>query len=666
LGALNGLGPVFDGGERYLGISVDGAPELTPRQAVGSVAYSLKSRMAEQARDADLLDGIDSTKFMRVDQNSGTAGDFLVGGSMLINELLAVGGGLEGYDTISIVASPARFPTGDDTANEIAEGGARLAIPMIYRSSRTPGDGSGDAPFDRAGELVLQGTSHGRNYNRGISLVTGPQDGAPAVRLRVMDTGRVGIGVDDPRATLEVAGIDSDRAVHPSLGVRIGAPNSGIHIYSGTPDDMASIVLQSHNSPDRGVRMRTHAQEGGLIVEGYNGGTGDLTVRGAVHATSVMVAGVTVINEEGQLEDGVGGGAGLPAGALVLVPPDCDDCQDNLEEAGFILSEYTLRGNGPTSYDFDRGSWARVANMPRSKLWSSGGSADGKFYALGGHSSDANVEEYDLQNNSWRTRSNMPTGRYAFACAGLVHSDGREYLHCVGGSGSGGYKNVNERFDPRNNSWTTNWARLGTPAYCVQGAVYENEFYVFGGFDGNYYPWVQIYNPINDTWRRGRDMPVGRAEHNVGLADGKFYVVAGTGPGLSRPSSRVDVYDPEANSWSRAPDIPWRASQPGVVGVGPRLLVFGGTGAGAGTSCSPCYRRMTEFNPATNSWLDRADMPATRSGGRAFASVGLVGNVIVQSGGEPWHITADTYTIPGDGVGTVRFQAWQVPGINAE
>ncbi len=41
LGAQAPLGPVLDGSPRYLGISVDGAPELQPRHAVASVPYAL-------------------------------------------------------------------------------------------------------------------------------------------------------------------------------------------------------------------------------------------------------------------------------------------------------------------------------------------------------------------------------------------------------------------------------------------------------------------------------------------------------------------------------------------------------------------------------------------------------------------------------------------------
>ena len=666
LGRFNALAGVFDGSDRYLGISVDGAAELSPRQPVGSVAYSLQAGAAETAGNADLLEGVDSSKFMRVDRDAGTAGNLLVGGSMIVHQLLSVGGGLENYDTINIVAAPARFPSGDDTANEIAEGGARLGVPMVYRTSRTPADGSADAPFDRSGELVLQGTSHGAGHNRGISLVTAPEGGDPAVRLRVTPEGRIGVGgTAEPRAALHVGGVNGERAPSPALGVYVGAPNSGVHIYSGTADDMSSIILQSHHSPDPGVRLRTDAQDGGLIVEGYNDGAGDVEVAGVLRAAAVEVGGVTVINEQGRVVGAGGGGGSVPPGALVLAPSDCDDCQDNLEDAGFVQSEFTFRGSGPTTYDFDGASWGRRADIPSRKLWSSAAAAGGKFYAFGGHTSDNKTYEYTPENNSWRRMADMPSGRYAFTCDTLTHGDGREYIHCVGGQG-GGYLNVNERFDPNANSWNTNFARLGTPAYCVQGATYENELYVFGGYDGNYYPWVQIYNPLTDTWRRGRDMPVGRAEHNVAVAGGMFYIVAGTGPGLSAPDSRVDRYDPEQNTWERMPDLPWRASQPGVAGIGPRLLVFGGTGASRGTSCNPCYRNTYEFNPDTNSWTRRQDAPDMGGRGRAFASVAAVGNTIFVTGGEPWHVQTTAYTVPGEGIGSVRFQGWTSPGLEAE
>ena len=47
---------VFDGSDLYLGVSVDGTEELTPRQQIGAVVYALRTAWAVRAKDADHAD----------------------------------------------------------------------------------------------------------------------------------------------------------------------------------------------------------------------------------------------------------------------------------------------------------------------------------------------------------------------------------------------------------------------------------------------------------------------------------------------------------------------------------------------------------------------------------------------------------------------------------
>ena len=121
LGRLESLEEVFDPGEAYLGISIDGAPELAPRHpfaavpfavvadnAIGDItpssievagqpiidaegnwvgpAASVRTSLLSvdgsgSGLDADVIDGLDSTKFMRVDEDTGTSGALSVSGT---------------------------------------------------------------------------------------------------------------------------------------------------------------------------------------------------------------------------------------------------------------------------------------------------------------------------------------------------------------------------------------------------------------------------------------------------------------------------------------------------------------------------------------------------------------------------------------------------------
>ena len=81
----------------------------------------------------------------------------------------------------------------------LAAAPSNAAQAVVYRTNAT---GSGH-PFDRAGNLVLQAqTTSGQG--REVVLATG--SGAPAPRVVVKETGRVGIGTTSPASALSVAG----------------------------------------------------------------------------------------------------------------------------------------------------------------------------------------------------------------------------------------------------------------------------------------------------------------------------------------------------------------------------------------------------------------------------------------------------------------------------
>jgi len=72
LGAVTPINAVPDNGEMWLGLQVESAPELTPRLRIVSSAFSF---LSERSANSDLLQGRDTTAFVRSNQaNSITSG----------------------------------------------------------------------------------------------------------------------------------------------------------------------------------------------------------------------------------------------------------------------------------------------------------------------------------------------------------------------------------------------------------------------------------------------------------------------------------------------------------------------------------------------------------------------------------------------------------------
>ena len=136
---------------------------------------------------------------------------------------LSVGGGDNETSAIVIHANSFKYPTGEGftDGSSWSSNGAYWATPMIYRSGSSVAGTAGNAqfPFNTWGELILQGTSHGTGYNKGISFVTWNKDhvdengdpdpysqSAMQLTMRVAETGNVGIGTSSPFHKLQIDG----------------------------------------------------------------------------------------------------------------------------------------------------------------------------------------------------------------------------------------------------------------------------------------------------------------------------------------------------------------------------------------------------------------------------------------------------------------------------
>ena len=221
-------------------------------------------------------------------------------------------------------------------------------------------------------------------------------------------------------------------------------------------------------------------------------------------------------------------------------------------------------------------------------------------------------------DEDWEFITQIPTEREGFA---TVVVDNKVYL--IGGTL---FKNLNgpfglstvEVYDTHTNTWRR-VADMPTPRAGARAAVVNGIIQVFGGFsskDRFFQNWklplhVEVYNPETDTWIQKQDMPVSRFNFDLGVADGRVYIIGGTtgfGAGHEQRMDRVDIYDPGTDTWIKGPKMPTRRDPGGVAVVSNRIYVVGGSGWPPAGRGGPYLRVIEEYNPIGRQWQKKNDM----------------------------------------------------------
>jgi N-acetylneuraminic acid mutarotase len=135
------------------------------------------------------------------------------------------------------------------------------------------------------------------------------------------------------------------------------------------------------------------------------------------------------------------------------------------------------------------------------------------------------------------------------------------------------------------NSWITRknlpFPRTSLAVATVRNAAGQSIVYAIGGtsdvYPGTFLRNVTAYNVATNTWTERRPLPVPLgATNGAGVINGKIYISGGlTVVGDAPPTRALYVYDPGTNSWTRKHDLPainspgkdWTVGLNGVTGV---------------------------------------------------------------------------------------------------
>lgn len=219
--------------------------------------------------------------------------------------------------------------------------------------------------------------------------------------------------------------------------------------------------------------------------------------------------------------------------------------------------------------------------------------------------------------NAWLQKSNIPnpTNKFNGGYHGAISFSVNGYGYVGLGYGSAEYNSANIwRYDQKTNSWTKVSPFPGGSRTFASAFVIDDKAYVGGGSDNlEEYKDFWMYSPSSDSWSRIADFPYGFL-NGIGLSSG------GNGYITTKNSdSNFWKYDPELNEWTQMSTLPTESSDRRRLDCGFELngklyIYVSGTSTGD--------HELHEFNPSTNQWSRKADMPyfGIDAGGASAAS----------------------------------------------
>jgi hypothetical protein len=220
----------------------------------------------------------------------------------------------------------------------------------------------------------------------------------------------------------------------------------------------------------------------------------------------------------------------------------------------------------------------------------------------------------------WVQKQNLSGNPRSFSTAFSI--DSTSYI--VGGSDNNGtlFDDV-WAYNPSTDSWTQKANFPGGFRSASTAFTIGNKGYLGTGVDGaNYLDDFWEYNPITDTWLQKANFPGGAREEAVGFSIGnKGYMGTGqifvTGPNSSFTATFNDFYEynPANDTWVQKANLPGPER---AYAVGGSIGNKGYLGLGGNDDQSLSYNDFYEYDPISDVWNTKASMP---SSGRADAGI---------------------------------------------
>jgi N-acetylneuraminic acid mutarotase len=299
---------------------------------------------------------------------------------------------------------------------------------------------------------------------------------------------------------------------------------------------------------------------------------------------------------------------------------------------------FLISFDGDVSFDFEiiygeslaseeESSWTIGKSMPTPRTEIAVTLVEDKIYVIGGFDKFGNVldtvEVYDITTDTWKTVEPLPQPLHHIAATTF---NGSIYV-------IGGYTNNNWMpssnlyiYDPKNDIWIEG-SQMPTARGALTAVFIDKKLYAIGGegvdgiMDHN-----EIYDSKTKSWLSKSPMPTARHHTASAIVDGKVYVIGGRIEGdLPITNTNVtEMYDPEIDEWTILESMPSKRSGITATSYNDKIFVFGGE------DITRTFENNEKYNTNTDEWVKEESLPTSRHG---LGSVHYNNNIYVIGGG---------------------------------
>ncbi len=275
-------------------------------------------------------------------------------------------------------------------------------------------------------------------------------------------------------------------------------------------------------------------------------------------------------------------------------------------------------------------SWVKKADMlkPMSSLFTV--VINGKIYAIGSEGEQAlieqrsrlsEIEEYDPVLDVWMEKAKIPTERINSSIC-VVNNK----IYIIGGYDSSGLISKVEEYNPTTDTWTRK-ANMLTPRAGLSTCTVNGKIYAIGGENlvGDAILTVEEYNPVTDKWTKKADTIVSGTDLSTCVVNGKIYVIGlgGIQPAIGRGQVMIAEYVPNNDSWTRKADLPANMINSFVTAIDGKIYAIGESRNFIAGGANPQERNVLivmQYDPIMDMWTQKADI-STQQGSSCIAVV---------------------------------------------